>query len=208
MNVRHPLLALALALAALAACDGGGASSGTTPSADPAATASATAEPTASATATAEPTASAEAEGDGGDEGDEGGADAPDAADTTAPQATAKGTPDPKATATPTATASADDDPKKKWSCGNKGQKACPMQGWMKGVMARAMASGDGEKIAKALNTIAAKPVAGYGQWTGIAAEGASKAQAGDIDGAKASCKKCHALYQKKYIATLRDQPW
>ena len=102
----------------------------------------------------------------------------------------------------------AEADPKKKWSCGNKGQKACPMQGWMKGVMARAMASGDSDKIAKALNTIAAKPVAGYGQWTGIAAEGAAKAQAGDIDGAKASCKKCHALYQKKYIATMRDQPW
>ena len=78
----------------------------------------------------------------------------------------------------------------------------------MKGVMARAMAGGDGAKIAKALNTIASKPVAGYSQWTAIAAAGAAKAQAGDIDGAKAACKKCHDLYNKKYIATRRDQPW
>jgi hypothetical protein len=83
------------------------------------------------------------------------------------------------------------------------------MQGWMRGVMGRAMQSGDKEKIAKGLNTIAAKPPAGdYGQWSGIAAAGASKAAAGDIDGAKQACKKCHALYQKKYKSTQRDQPW
>lgn len=201
MKVRYPLLGIGLALAALAACDGGGGGTGTTPSADPATTASATAEPSASASA--EPSASADAEG-----GSDGAGGEPGGAASAAPDASAKATPAPKATATPTASASAEADPKKKWSCGNKGQKACPMQGWMKGVMARAMASGDSDKIAKALNTIAAKPVAGYGQWTGIAAEGAAKAQAGDIDGAKASCKKCHALYQKKYIATMRDQPW
>ena len=208
MKARHLLVGIAGIVVALAACDGGGdaATTGTTPSAEPAATttASATAEPSASATA--EPTASAD-DGEGGD-GDVGGEEAdpaPSASATAAPEAK---NPNPKATAAPTATASAEADPKKKWACGNKGQKACPMQGWMKGVMARAMASGDGEKIAKALNTIAAKPVAGYAQWTGIAAEGASKAQAGDIDGAKKSCKKCHALYQKKYIATMRDQPW
>lgn len=209
MTVYAPILGLGFTLAALVACEGGGgASTGTTPAAD---TATATAdpandptgEPTSDAATeptsepTSEPASSAEAEPEG-----DGGAE---------PEPTAK-TPEPepasaKATATPSASASAGD-PKKKWSCGNKGQKACPMQGWMKGVMARAMASGDNEKIAKALNTIAAKPVAGYAQWTAIAAEGASKASAGDIDGAKKACKKCHALYQKKYIATRRDQPW
>jgi hypothetical protein len=82
------------------------------------------------------------------------------------------------------------------------------MQGWMKGVMARAMASGEGDKIAKALNTIASKPVAGFDSWASIAAEGAAKAAANDIDGAKGACKKCHSLYQKKYVATMRDRPW
>ena len=82
------------------------------------------------------------------------------------------------------------------------------MQGWMKAVVTRAVASGDGAKLGAALDTIAAKPVAGYDQWTAIAAGGAAKAKAGDIDGAKASCKKCHSLYQKKYKQTRRDQPW
>jgi hypothetical protein len=61
------------------------------------------------------------------------------------------------------------------------------MQGWMKGVMARAVAGGDKDKIAAA---------------------GAAKAAAGDIDGAKVSCKKCHSLYQKKYKNTMRANPW
>ena len=62
----------------------------------------------------------------------------------------------------------------KKFDCGEKGQKACPMQGWMKSAMGSAVASGDGEKIAKALETIARKPVAGFGNWSAIALEGAA----------------------------------
>jgi hypothetical protein len=96
----------------------------------------------------------------------------------------------------------------KKFDCGEKGQKLCPMQGWMKGVMTRAVSDGDPTKLAAALNTVASKPVAGFGEWTAIAAAGAAKAKAGDTDGAKESCKKCHALYQKKYKDTMRDQPW
>lgn len=83
------------------------------------------------------------------------------------------------------------------------------MQGWMRGVMGRAMQGGDKDKIAQALSTIAAKvPPGDYGQWAGIASGGAAKAAAGNIDGAKESCKQCHALYQKKYKDNQRDQPW
>jgi hypothetical protein len=82
------------------------------------------------------------------------------------------------------------------------------MQGWMKGVMGRALAAGDPDKLAQALTTVASKPVAGFSQWAAISAEGAAKAKGGDIDGAKESCKKCHALYQKKYQETMRDKPW
>jgi hypothetical protein len=78
----------------------------------------------------------------------------------------------------------------------------------MKGSMARAMASGEGEKIAKALETIASKPVAGYGSWSSIAAAGAAKARGGDIEGAKESCKKCHSLYQQRYKNERRADPW
>lgn len=96
----------------------------------------------------------------------------------------------------------------KTFDCGAKGQKACPMQGWMKGVMGPATSSGDAEKIAKGLDYIAAKPPPGMGSWSSISKEGSAKAKAGDIDGAKASCKKCHDLYKEKYKTSMRDRPW
>ncbi|HRI66703.1 MAG TPA: hypothetical protein PK156_20800 [Polyangium sp.] len=96
----------------------------------------------------------------------------------------------------------------KTFDCGAKGQKPCPMQGWMKGVMGPHTSAGDAEKMAKDLEYIAAKPPPGMGGWSGIAKEGAAKAKAGDIDGAKASCKKCHDQYKDKYKSTMRDRPW
>lgn len=96
----------------------------------------------------------------------------------------------------------------KTYDCGAKGQKACPMQGWMKGVMGPATSSGDLEKIAKGLDYIAAKPPPGMGNWSSIAKTGSAKAKAGDIDGAKASCKICHDQYKEKYKTTMRDKPW
>jgi soluble cytochrome b562 len=82
------------------------------------------------------------------------------------------------------------------------------MQGWMKSVLGAAAGSGDAKQLAKALKEVAAKPVAGFDQWVAISNEGAAKADAGDIDGAKQSCKKCHSLYQKKYREEMRDKPW
>lgn len=96
----------------------------------------------------------------------------------------------------------------KTFDCGAKGQKACPMQGWMKGVMGPHTSAGDAEKMANDLAYIAAKPPPGMGSWVSIANDGAAKAKAGDIDGAKASCKKCHDLYKDKYKNTMRDRPW
>lgn len=81
--------------------------------------------------------------------------------------------------------------------CGCSG--GCSMQKWMKSVMAAAVASGDGAKIAKALDHVAAKAPDGYGDWATIAKAGADKARSGDIKGAKASCKACHTKYQKKF---------
>jgi hypothetical protein len=82
------------------------------------------------------------------------------------------------------------------------------MQGWMKGVMGPHTSSGDTEKMAKDLSYIAAKPPPGMGSWTSIANAGAAKAKAGDIDGAKASCKQCHDQYKDKYKTSMRDRPW
>ncbi|HTN85628.1 MAG TPA: hypothetical protein VL242_18140 [Sorangium sp.] len=93
----------------------------------------------------------------------------------------------------------------KDFGCGAKGQKACPMQGWMKTVMQAATTSGDGAKIASALDYVASKPPPGMSKWVAISKEGAEKAKKGDIDGAKASCKTCHDLYKAEYKAKHRD---
>lgn len=96
----------------------------------------------------------------------------------------------------------------KTFDCGAKGQKACPLQGWMKSAMGSAVASGDAARISRTLASVAAKPVPGFGEWSAIASEGSAKAAAGDIDGAKQSCKKCHDKYKYKYQTTMRDRPW
>jgi hypothetical protein len=121
--------------------------------------------------------------------------------------AVAAATPSGAATTAPAPSGSAASGPKQ-FDCGAKGQKACPMQGWMKSAMASAASSGDGEKLAQALSYAAGKSPPGYGSWASIASAGAAKAKAGDIDGAKASCKQCHDLYKEKYKTTMRDRPW
>lgn len=96
----------------------------------------------------------------------------------------------------------------KDFGCGKKGQKPCPMQGWMKTVMQTAMNSGDAAKITKALEYIAAKPPPGMPNWVKITKDGIEKAKKGDIDGAKESCKVCHDAYKSEYKAKLRDLPF
>ncbi|WP_437777364.1 hypothetical protein [Sorangium sp. So ce1097] len=97
---------------------------------------------------------------------------------------------------------------KKDFGCGAKGQKPCPMQGWMKTVMQSATNSGDGAKIASALEYVAGKPPPGMPKWVEISKDGVEKAKKGDIEGAKASCKNCHDLYKKKYKDELRANPF
>lgn len=98
--------------------------------------------------------------------------------------------------------------PAKTYACGSKGQPKCPMQAWMKKHMAAASADGDGPALAKLFDYVAAHAPPGYATWASIANEGAAKARAGDIDGAKASCKSCHREYKAKYKAELRDRPF
>jgi hypothetical protein len=168
---------------------------------DTAATATTTAAPAATTAAPAVPT--------------EAPADTAAAAPTATPTGTAAAAP----AATPTGTAAAAAAPTasaaasaaagpKTFDCGAKGQKPCPMQGWMKTVMASASSSGDGTKLASALAYTAGKPPPGMGQWTAISNAGVAKAKAGDIEGAKATCKQCHDLYKEKYKSSMRDRPW
>jgi hypothetical protein len=83
--------------------------------------------------------------------------------------------------------------------------KPCKMHDWMKSTMQAAVQANDKDKIAAALGTVAAwKAPADYKEWAKIAKEGQDKAKAGDIDGAKKSCKACHDLYKKDYIEKHR----
>lgn len=161
----------------------------TTASAAPTTTAPAAPTTTAAAadTAGAAPTAAAAAE-------------TAAAAASAAPAATASA-----AAAAPTGSAAAGP---KTFDCGAKGQKMCPMQGWMKTVMASASSSGDGTKLASALAYVAGRTPPGMGQWASISNKGVAAAKAGDIDGAKATCKQCHDLYKEKYKASMRDRPF
>ncbi|WP_437592598.1 hypothetical protein [Sorangium sp. So ce1000] len=159
-----------------------------TPAATAAVPAAATAEPTAAASVAPAETAAATAE-------------PAETAAAAAPKATAA------ASAAPAATGAAQAG-EKKFECGAKGQKLCPMQAWMKSTMASATSSGDSAKIAAALQYVAGKPPPGMGSWAAISKAGVAKAKAGDIDGAKASCKQCHDLYKEQYKKTMRDRPW
>lgn len=111
--------------------------------------------------------------------------------------------------AAPTATAAEGKAPgAKTFDCGAREQKPCPMQGWMKRVMAPASSSGDAEGLAKALTYVAEHTPPGYSDWTAIASDGVAKAKAGDVDGARASCKRCHDAHKDRYKETMRDRPF
>lgn len=94
--------------------------------------------------------------------------------------------------------------------CGAKGQKPCPMQGWMKANMQPASSSGDGAKLAAALEYTAARAPKGMADWKRISDEGAAAAKKGDIEAAKKSCKTCHDKYKKEFQGNkeLRAAPF
>jgi hypothetical protein len=97
-------------------------------------------------------------------------------------------------------------------SCGGKDQPKCPLQAWMAGNMQPAMASGDGPKIAAALRASAKLAPPGYGDWSKLANDGAAAVDAAkDPDSvaaaAKAACKSCHGVYQKRYRTEMRERP-
>jgi hypothetical protein len=144
--------------------------------------------------------------------------DAPPAAATPPPSTTQAAAPPPSAAAplpsaaaAPTGAAPAvpgSSAAAQKFDCGARDQKPCPMQGWMKRVMAPASSSADGEKLAKALLYVADHVPPGYKGWAAMAKAGAEKAKAGDVEGAKVSCQQCHDAYKDTYQATMRDRPF
>lgn len=92
--------------------------------------------------------------------------------------------------------------------CGDPGQPMCPLQEWMRTKLAQPALDKDGPKLASGLEYLATHRPAGYEGWAEIAREGAEKARAGDITGARVSCRSCHNQFKARYRVELRDRPF
>jgi hypothetical protein len=82
-----------------------------------------------------------------------------------------------------------------------------PLQTWMKGTAARAMASGSPEALAAAFDRIERVDPPGYDGWTTIARQGAAAARAANVDGCRVACKACHDQYRQGYRDRDRRRP-
>lgn len=96
--------------------------------------------------------------------------------------------------------------------CGEKGQKSCPLQGWMEENVQKPLESGDLKKVAAALEKAAAfapdkKWDEGDSGWSATAKKGVAAAKAGDEKATKKTCKSCHKAFRKEYKAKYRKRP-
>jgi hypothetical protein len=92
-------------------------------------------------------------------------------------------------------------------------ESPCPLQKWMRDNMGKAMADGDMDAVAKALDKvskIAPDPTWNgndpNANWDAIAKAGISAAKSKDTDAVKATCKTCHNAFKDKYKATFRTK--
>lgn len=97
-------------------------------------------------------------------------------------------------------------------TCGEKGQKPCPMQGWMEDNVQVPMEDGDYKKVVAALKKVAdmapdKKWNEGDKSWAEMTKEGIKAAEAEDLKALKKSCKSCHKAFRKEYKAKYRMRP-
>ena len=104
--------------------------------------------------------------------------------------------------------ASASPTPPRTFACGASDQPQCPMQAWMKTTMAPAALQKDAPRLAAALDYVVAHAPNGYDGWIEIAGPAADKARAGDVEGARASCRTCHDRFKQRYRSERRDAPF
>lgn len=186
LATRHVLFVSTLLSAlALAGCPDKNDGNKPAPSASASAAPSASAAASAAASASAAPSASAAASAS---------AD-PAASASAAPSASAAAS----ASGKPAASASAG------VACGSK-TNPCPLQKWMQDNANPAVSAGDTAALATALEQMQKFAPAGYTNWVSISKDGAKAAKAGDLAGAKASCRSCHDQYKNKYKTEMRDR--
>lgn len=89
--------------------------------------------------------------------------------------------------------------------CGGKGQKSCPLQGWMEENVQVPMEQDKLDKVAASLEKVASlTPDKSWTEWESAAKAGAAAAKSGDVKAMKKSCKSCHKAYRKEYKAKYR----
>lgn len=98
------------------------------------------------------------------------------------------------------------------WQSAAQADEDGPLAHWMETNLQAAVEAGDLAKLATGLEkaaTFAPDPSWNQGEtsWEKIAKDGAAKAKAGDLAGAKASCKGCHTAWRKKYKAQFAQRP-
>lgn len=98
------------------------------------------------------------------------------------------------------------------WMSSARADEEGPLAKWMESTMQAAVEAGDLPKLAAALEkaaSFAPDPSWNQGEssWERIAKEGAAKAKAGDLEGARATCKSCHRAWRKKYKAEFASRP-
>lgn len=59
--------------------------------------------------------------------------------------------------------------------------------------------NGDAKALAPLFDATKAKARAEFSNWNAISDKGKAAAAAGDLDGAKATCKECHDAYRNEY---------
>lgn len=97
-------------------------------------------------------------------------------------------------------------------ACGEKGQKACPLQGWMDKNLQAPMEAGKFDVVATNLKKVAKMaPDAAWEKgdkpWGKFIKEGVAAANAGDVKALKKSCKGCHKAFRKNYKKQFRTKP-
>ena len=92
--------------------------------------------------------------------------------------------------------------------CGGPGQRACPLQHWMRVNVAVPVAKNDLPALAEALEKIRElnpRPKK-WGNWDKIARDGAKAAREGKRRRAKSACGRCHGVYRRQYNAQFRHR--
>ena len=98
------------------------------------------------------------------------------------------------------------------WQSSARADGEGPLAQWMESNLQAAVEANDLPKLAAGLEkaaTFAPDPSWNQGEtsWEKIAKDGAAKAKAGDLAGARASCKACHSAWRKKYKAQFAQRP-